>query len=276
MDVRRGRQAHCHPDDHQEQAGASVTSRTPCSRTKPPLLPFARLPRSDRSAAHFFDAYVLEVIPAGRSQCDLKRCRPLVAGLGEPPDLVRRQAEVAEHRPEWLTGIDALRSCWRVSTGCRLCARALPNALCVSLCARGHWVQRQPLCQPAELPWCAVLTARTLAAAHRSPGQTSDQAGPSGAAAKKWPGRRTAHRPGLRTLRANRGGSAARPQAASLVQRLRLLPLTSIGRPVEVSMTTCPWVRKRPSWSWFAGLNASQSHGPVAVKMATVPSGLKS
>jgi hypothetical protein len=43
---------------------------------------------------------VLEVVAAGRSQCSLKRRRPLVVGLGEPPDLVRRHVEVAEHRPE--------------------------------------------------------------------------------------------------------------------------------------------------------------------------------
>ena len=41
---------------------------------------------------------VLEVVPAGRSQCGFNRRRPLVVSLGQPPDLVRRQAEVAEHR----------------------------------------------------------------------------------------------------------------------------------------------------------------------------------
>jgi hypothetical protein len=55
----------------------------------------------------------------------------------------------------------------------RFCALALPNARCVSLCARRHRVQRHPLCQPVDVPCCAVVTARTLAAAHRSPGQTT-------------------------------------------------------------------------------------------------------
>ena len=51
---------------------------------------------------------VLEVMPAGRSQCGLKRRRPLVVGLGQPPNLVSGQVEVAEHRPEWHAGIDSL------------------------------------------------------------------------------------------------------------------------------------------------------------------------
>jgi hypothetical protein len=54
-------------------------------------------------------AAVLEAISAGCRQRGLKRRRPLVVGPSEPPDLVRRQAEVAEHRPEWLTGIDSLQ-----------------------------------------------------------------------------------------------------------------------------------------------------------------------
>jgi hypothetical protein len=60
----------------------------------------------------------------------------------------------------------ASRSCVRSSTGKRLCARALPNALCLMLCARRHMVQRQPLFQPADVPWPAAVTVRTRPAIH--------------------------------------------------------------------------------------------------------------
>ena len=43
---------------------------------------------------------VLEVMPSGRSQCGLKRRRPLFVCLGEPPDLVRRQAKITQYLPE--------------------------------------------------------------------------------------------------------------------------------------------------------------------------------
>jgi hypothetical protein len=49
-----------------------------------------------------------EVVPAGCRQGGLKRRRPLLVGLGQPPNLVRRQVEVAEHRPERHAGIDSL------------------------------------------------------------------------------------------------------------------------------------------------------------------------
>jgi hypothetical protein len=62
-----------------------------------------------------------------------------------------------------------------MSAGSRCSALVLPNALCVSLCAWRQSVQRQPVCQPAEVPCRALVTARTLAAADRSQGQTTSQ-----------------------------------------------------------------------------------------------------
>jgi hypothetical protein len=52
---------------------------------------------------------VLEVMPAGRSQCGLKRRRPLVVGLGEPPHLIRSEAKLAQRRPERFTGINPIQ-----------------------------------------------------------------------------------------------------------------------------------------------------------------------
>jgi hypothetical protein len=49
---------------------------------------------------------VLEVVPAGRCQSGLKRRRPLLIGFCEAPDLIRRQAEVAQRLAEWLAPID--------------------------------------------------------------------------------------------------------------------------------------------------------------------------
>jgi hypothetical protein len=78
---------------------------------------------------------VLEVVPAGRSQGGFKRLRPLVFGLGEPPDLVMRQAEVAEHRREWLAGIDGLEELlahlhWQPA----LRSGSAEFSLCVAVC----------------------------------------------------------------------------------------------------------------------------------------------
>jgi hypothetical protein len=52
---------------------------------------------------------VLEVVAAGRSQCGLKRRRPLVVGLGEPPHLIRSEAKLAQRRPERFTGINPIQ-----------------------------------------------------------------------------------------------------------------------------------------------------------------------
>jgi hypothetical protein len=54
------------------------------------------------------------------------------------------------------------------SSGSRCCALALPNARWVRACARRQSVQRQPLCQPADVPCSALVTARTLAGLYRS------------------------------------------------------------------------------------------------------------
>jgi hypothetical protein len=83
---------------------------------------------------------VLEVIPAGRSQCGLKRFDHSSSVLASPR-LGSASGRGAEHRPEWLTGIDNLeellaRLYWQPA-----CAPALPNTLCVSLCARRQRVQ---------------------------------------------------------------------------------------------------------------------------------------
>ena len=51
---------------------------------------------------------VLEVIPTGCRQGGLERCRPFPVGLGETPDLIGRQAEVAQYRPERLACVDRI------------------------------------------------------------------------------------------------------------------------------------------------------------------------
>jgi hypothetical protein len=52
---------------------------------------------------------VLAVMPSGRSQCGLKRRRPLFVCLGEPPDLVRRQAKITQYLPERLAAVDRIQ-----------------------------------------------------------------------------------------------------------------------------------------------------------------------
>jgi hypothetical protein len=56
-----------------------------------------------------------------------------------------------------------------MSVGRRSCALARFQILCVSLCAPRHSVQRQPVCQPADVPWPALVTPRTLAGPYRPP-----------------------------------------------------------------------------------------------------------
>ena len=51
---------------------------------------------------------VLEVASPRCRQGGLKRCRPVVVGPGEPPNLVGGQAKVAEHRPEWLAAVHSV------------------------------------------------------------------------------------------------------------------------------------------------------------------------
>jgi hypothetical protein len=43
---------------------------------------------------------MLEVVPAGCRYGGLKRCRPFMVGLGEPPHLIGSQAEGTERRPD--------------------------------------------------------------------------------------------------------------------------------------------------------------------------------
>ena len=47
-----------------------------------------------------------EVVPAGCRLGGLKRRRPLFVGFHESPDLIGRQAEVAQRLAEWLAPID--------------------------------------------------------------------------------------------------------------------------------------------------------------------------
>jgi hypothetical protein len=60
----------------------------------------------------------------------------------------------------------ASTSCWRSSTGSRFCALALPNASESRRAHPGTGLQRQPVCQPAEVPWPASVTTGTLAGLH--------------------------------------------------------------------------------------------------------------
>jgi hypothetical protein len=110
---------------------------------------------------------VLEVLPAGCRQGGLQRRRPPRIGLGQPPDLIGRQSQVAKQTAERLAAREAVQELLPHSIGSRSCALARHHVPWASLCARRHCVQRQPVCQPADVPCRA--TARTLAAAHRSP-----------------------------------------------------------------------------------------------------------
>jgi hypothetical protein len=56
------------------------------------------------------------------------------------------------HRPDLEPGLLELPD-----PGTRPPARMV--ALCVPLCARRHCVQRQPVCQPADVPWRVLVTA---------------------------------------------------------------------------------------------------------------------
>ena len=49
---------------------------------------------------------MLDVVTSGCRQGGLKRCRPAVVGLGESPNLVGGQAELAAHRAERLATVD--------------------------------------------------------------------------------------------------------------------------------------------------------------------------
>lgn len=51
---------------------------------------------------------VIEVVSAGCCQSGLWLDGELLASPGEPPDLVARQVQVAEHRPERLPRIDRI------------------------------------------------------------------------------------------------------------------------------------------------------------------------
>ena len=52
---------------------------------------------------------VLEVVSAVCRQSGLQRCRPFRVRLGEPPHLIRRQAEVTKHRTERQARIDRVQ-----------------------------------------------------------------------------------------------------------------------------------------------------------------------
>jgi hypothetical protein len=51
---------------------------------------------------------VLDVVSTGGRQCGVELLRPLLVGLGESPDLIRGEAEVTQHLPERLTGVDRI------------------------------------------------------------------------------------------------------------------------------------------------------------------------
>ncbi len=52
---------------------------------------------------------MLQVAAAGSRQHSLEVRRPLLVGLGEPPNLVGCQPQVAQHTPERLAGIDGVK-----------------------------------------------------------------------------------------------------------------------------------------------------------------------
>jgi hypothetical protein len=78
---------------------------------------------------------VLEVVPAGRCQSGLKRRRPLLVGFSEPPNLVRRQAEVAKRLAEWLTIVNRIEELLpRVVRQPLVRSRPFPGSLSVAMC----------------------------------------------------------------------------------------------------------------------------------------------
>jgi hypothetical protein len=52
---------------------------------------------------------VLEVVPPGCHQCGFELLRPFLIGLGEPPHLVRGQAEITERLAKRLTSVDRIK-----------------------------------------------------------------------------------------------------------------------------------------------------------------------
>jgi hypothetical protein len=88
-----------------------VTMSSPTSTATvpahPPLLVLPAVPT--RTPVHIGSVgAVLEVVTAGCRQCGLERGRPLLVSLGEPPYLLRGQAEVADHSLKRNACTDAL------------------------------------------------------------------------------------------------------------------------------------------------------------------------
>jgi hypothetical protein len=106
---------------------------------------------------------VLQVVAARSCQGFLEHCRPFLVGFGEPPDLIWRQLQVEKRGAEGLPGVDRVEELLPYVGGQPLLRLARFHTLCLSLCARRHKAQWQPLCQPPDVPWPPLITARTLA-----------------------------------------------------------------------------------------------------------------
>ncbi len=52
---------------------------------------------------------VLKIITTGCRQGCIQLLRPFLVGLGEPPYLIGRQAQVTDRRPERLAGVDRIQ-----------------------------------------------------------------------------------------------------------------------------------------------------------------------
>jgi hypothetical protein len=50
---------------------------------------------------------VLEIVSTGSDESVIERRRPLRLGLGEPPNLIRGQAQITKHLPKRLARIDS-------------------------------------------------------------------------------------------------------------------------------------------------------------------------
>jgi hypothetical protein len=103
---------------------------------------------------------VVEIIPTRCSHGFLERCRPLWVGLSESPNLIGCQVQLPHDRSERLARIDRIQESLTQLRRESLLRSCSPEpSLCV-VCACRHGVQRQPLCQPVDLPWRALVTAR--------------------------------------------------------------------------------------------------------------------
>jgi len=104
----------------------------------------------------------LDVIATNSCQGGVLQGRPFMIGLGQPPNLIRGEAKVVQRLAEWFAVVDRIEEFLPTVDGQPPLRSGAGPVLWASLCARRQRVQRQRVCQPAEVPWHVLVTARTL------------------------------------------------------------------------------------------------------------------